>query len=266
MRFLPILLLLAACSSPSREETRLVLAATTSLEDTGLLDTLAVEFARAHPEIILAPISVGTGQAIQLGRRGDADVLIVHDSVSEVALIEEGVAVERRSLMHNDFVIAGPASDPAGARGNDAPAALRAIAVRQALFVSRGDDSGTHRKELALWKEAQLQPNGDWYVEAGLGQGDALILASQKQAYLLSDRATFLRFRERLDLEVLTEGDERLINRYGVVVMKGENSSAAKTFADWITSTEVQRMIGNFGRETFGRSLFEPSDHGAVTP
>ena len=264
MRLILVLLLLAACGGNSSGPTRLVLAATTSLEDTGLLDTLAVAFERDHPEIQLAPIAVGTGQAIQLGRRGDADVLIVHDSAAEMKLVADGVALERRSLMHNDFVIAGPAHDPAGARGNDAAAALRAIAASGSLFVSRGDDSGTHRKELQLWREAGIPNSGEWYVEAGVGQGDALILASQKGAYLLSDRATYLRFKPRLALEVVAEGDPRLVNSYGVIVLNGDRKEEALILADWVTSTRGQEMIARFGRAEFGESIFNPSVHGAA--
>jgi tungstate transport system substrate-binding protein len=262
VRFLAVLLLITGCQSG--DETRLVLAATTSLEDTGLLDTLAAEFASAHPDIRLTPIAVGTGQAIQLARRGDADVLITHDSAAEIALVADGVAKERKSLMHNDFVIAGPADDPAHARGTDALASLRAIAAAGATFVSRGDDSGTHRKELALWRAANTTPRGSWYIEAGLGQGDALLLASQKRAYILTDRATYIRFEPRLGLDVIAERDARLLNTYGVVVLNGKHEEAANTFAGWLTSEDVQRLIGEFGRTTFGESLFIPSDHGAA--
>lgn len=263
MRYLPLLLLLGACADSSGE-TRLVLAATTSLEDTGLLDTLAIEFANAHPDIRLMPITVGTGQALQLARRGEADVVITHDSLAETRLVQDGLASARMSLMHNDFVILGPAADPAAATGNDPVASLRAIASAATPFISRGDDSGTHRKELALWRAAQIQPEGPWYVEAGLGQGDALILAGQKRAYVLSDRATYLRFKNRIDLAIITEGDSALVNSYGIVVMKGNRSKAADTFADWIMSEETLRLIGSFGRTEFGESLFIPSDHGAV--
>ena len=263
MRVFLFVLLLAGCRDPS-EHTRIVLAATTSLEDTGLLDTLAIEFAKAHPDIALSPIAVGTGQAIQLSRRGDADVMITHDSAAEVALVADGSGAERRTLMYNDFLIAGPPTDPARARGTDVLAALRAIQSSAAPFVSRGDDSGTHRKELALWRDAQIQPRGDWYIEAGLGQGDALMLASQKGAYMLTDRATYVRFKARLNLDVISAGDARMRNVYGVVVMNGKNAEAAMLFADWITSANVQRLIGEFGNAATGESLFVPSGHGAV--
>ena len=263
LRFLSLLSLISGCHT-SDAEPRLVLAATTSLEDTGLLDTLAAEFASAHPNIRLTPIAVGTGQAIHLARRGDADVTITHDSAAEMQLVADGVAKERRSLMYNDFVIAGPADDPARARGTDVTASLRAIAAAGATFVSRGDDSGTHRRELALWRAAHLTPSGTWYIEAGLGQGDALILASQKRAYILTDRATYIRFRSRLGLDVISERDARLLNTYGVVVLNGKHDEAAEAFASWVTSEDVQRLIGEFGRAAFGEPLFIPSAHGAV--
>lgn len=261
------MLALGVATSCARAKTRLVLAATTSLEDTGLLDVLGARFAKDHPEIELSPIAVGTGEAIQLGRRGDADVLLSHDSVAEMQLVHAGVAAERRSVMFNDFIIAGPATDPAHAAGFDAINGVRAIAQKRALFISRGDDSGTHREEMKLWQEAGLDPKqvgGDWYVEAGLGMGDALLLAGQKRAYVLSDRGTYLRFRPRIDLAVLVEKDPGLINRYGVTVMNGKRAAAARVFADWVTSADVQTMIGNFGQAEFGRSLFTPSAHGAA--
>jgi tungstate transport system substrate-binding protein len=258
------LLVITGCAKPAADR-RLVVAATTSLEDTGLLDALAAEFRKTHPEIDLVPISVGTGQAIELGRRGDADVLITHDSVAETKLVADGVAKTRQSLMYNDFIIAGPADDPAGVRGRDATAALRAIAQAGAAFTSRGDDSGTHRREMKLWGEAGIVPTGNgWYIEAGLGQGDALVLASQKRAYLLSDRATYLRFKPRLNLEILGGPDARLINNYAVTVLNGERERLGLLFADWLVSREVQALIGEFGRAEFGQSLFNPSAHGAV--
>ena len=219
-------------------------------------------FKNARPAIELSPIAVGTGQAIQLARSGDADVVLSHDSAAETALVTAGLAEARRSVMYNDFIIAGPATDPAHARGHDAIAGLRAIAQNHAMFISRGDDSGTHRKEMKLWQEAGIDPvktKGEWYVVAGLGMGDALLLAGQKQAYILSDRGTYLRFRDRVGLSVLVEMDPRLINRYGVTIMKGERVEAARAFADWITSAPVQRMIGSFGKTQFGQALFTPS-------
>jgi len=263
-----ILLIAAALTSAcgQRDRTRLVLAATTSLEDTGLLDTLSARFAKDHPEIELSPIAVGTGQAIQLARHGDADVVLSHDSAGEMELVASGLARSRQNVMYNDFVIAGPAANPAAVSGSDPIGALKAIANRRALFISRGDDSGTHRKEMKLWNEAGVDPRtagGDWYVEAGLGMGDALILADQKQAYILTDRGTFLRFRSRIALTVLCEHDPRLLNKYAVTVMNGKRIAAAQTFAEWLTSEGVQRLIGDFGRVELGEALFTPSAHGA---
>ena len=260
-----LLIVLPAACGGQQEETRLVLAATTSIDDTGLLDSLAAAFGRAHPEIELSPLAVGTGQAIQLARSGDADVVLSHDSAAEMQLVSEGLARERRSVMHNDFVIAGPAADPAHARGQDAIAALRAIAGAHAAFVSRADDSGTHRREMELWRQTGITPGGDWYIEAGLGMGDALLLAGQKRAYILSDRGTYLRFAPRLQLAVICEHDPRMLNRYGITVMNGARAHASAVFADWITSSAVQRMIGDFGKREFGQALFKPSAHGAVS-
>ncbi len=259
-----LIVLLAACGG-QQKKTRLVLAATTSIDDTGLLDSLAAAFGRAHPEIELSPLAVGTGQAIQLARSGDADVVLSHDSAAEMQLVTEGRARERRSVMHNDFVIAGPAADPARARGQDAIVALRAIAGAHAAFVSRADDSGTHRRELELWRQTAITPAGIWYIEAGLGMGDALLLAGQKGAYILSDRGTYLRFAPRLQLAVICEHDPRMLNRYGITVMNGARAHASAVFADWITSSAVQRMIGDFGKREFGQALFKPSAHSAVS-
>jgi tungstate transport system substrate-binding protein len=257
-----VLPLAIACGrvDSNKTTTRLVLAATTSIDDSGLLDVLASDFAAAHPEIELSPLAVGTGQAIELARRGDADVVLSHDSAAETQLVTAGRAKNRRSVMYNDFVIAGPADDPAHARGQDVVKALQAITNARASFISRGDDSGTHRRELALWRAARITPRSDSsYLEAGVGMGDALLLAGQKRAYILTDRATYLRFKPRLELVVLCEGDSRLLNHYGVTVMNGERAAAAETFADWITSPQVQRRIGEFGKSEFGRSLFTPS-------
>jgi tungstate transport system substrate-binding protein len=257
---LTFLLVASACGG--QKKTRLVLAATTSLEDTGLLDILAAEFAKTHPDIELSPVAVGTGQAIQLGRRGDADVLLSHDSAAEMELVSEGVAVERSSVMYNDFIIVGASSDPASAKGSDPRRGLTAIAKTGSTFVSRGDDSGTHRKEKALWRAAGVEPDsieGSWYIRAGVGMGDALLLAGEKHAYVLTDRGTYLRFKPRIGLAVLVEGDSALHNKYGVTVMKGERQKAAEVFARWVRSEQVQRIIGNFGRAEFGQPLFTPS-------
>lgn len=242
-----------------------MLAATTSLDDTGLLDVLAAEFERAHPDIDLAPVAVGTGQAIQLGRRHDADVLVSHDSAGEMQLVREGAAKERRNVMYNDFIIAGPHNDPAKIRGANALAAFRLIAARKAMFISRGDDSGTHRRELAIWRDAAITPTRNPnYIEAAVGMGDALLMAGQKQAYILTDRGTFMRYQERVELAILVENDPPLFNRYAVTILNGRHAREAEVFADWLTSARVQRLIGEFGKDELGRALFVPSANGAA--
>lgn len=268
LSFIALLLVVAAGCSHDSKKTRIVLAATTSLEDTGLLDVIAAQFARTHPGIELSPIAVGTGQAIELGKRGDADVLLSHDSAGETALVNSGRAISRASVMYNDFVVAGPFTDPAKARGTNAIAALTSISSRRNLFVSRADDSGTHRKEKKLWREAGIDADtikGDWYIRAGVGMGDALLLAGQKRTYILTDRGTYMRFAKRIDLDVICQNDPRLLNKYGVTVMKGDRHKAAEEFARWITSADVQRLIGEFGRKEFGRSLFMPYANGAAS-
>jgi tungstate transport system substrate-binding protein len=182
-------------------------------------------------------------------------------------LVDSGLALQRYGVMHNNFIIVGPASDPARARSDTVANALRAIADTRAPFISRGDDSGTHRREMQLWKASGIDPlagSGQWYFEAGVGMGDALLIAAQKDGYILTDRGTYLRFQPRLDLVIICEGDPPLINNYGVTVMKGERSEAAARFADWIIGVEGQQLIGKFGRAEFGHSLFTPSAHGAA--
>ena len=254
-------LFLVSSASCARPTERIILATTTSVEDSGLLDTLAAAFSAAHPHYVLAPVAAGTGMVLEIGRRRDADVLLSHDSIAEEKLVADGFGYARIPIMYNDFVIAGPASDPAGARGRDAVAALRAIEQQEAAFVSRADDSGTHRRELALWALSGLHPAGPWYIEAGVGMGDALLLAGQKQAYVLADRGTFLKFRERIDLQVLVAGDARLLNNYGVIVIKGaRNEAGGRAFAEWLVGAEARRIIASFGHDAFGRSLFSVSE------
>ncbi len=255
--FTPALLLactLLSCA-PSRE--RVVLATTTSVEDSGLLDSLATSFNAAHPQYLLAPVAAGTGMVLEIGRRKDADVLVTHDSVGEVQFVEEGHGHSRRYVMQNDFIIVGPADDYAGIRGTNALQALRRVADRQIPFVSRADDSGTHRRERKLWTEAGVEPAGAWYLEAGVGMGDALLLAGQKQAYILTDRATYTAFRERVKLDVMIDGDPPLLNKYSVIVVSAaRNEAGGKAFADWLVGAEGRRIINTFGRAAYGKSLF----------
>lgn len=250
--------------------TQLVLGSTTSTEDSGLFAVLIPAFEHAHPAIVVRVIAVGTGQALELGRRKDADVLLVHAPAAESEFVAQGHGVKRCAVMYNDFVIVGPVADPARVTGlKDAPDALRRIARSASLFVSRGDDSGTHRKERGLWEEAHVAPAGTWYLQAGQGMAEVLSITSEKSAYTLTDRATFLAVQDHNSLRVLVEGDKRLINQYGVIPVTGaRHAAAAESFAQWITSAEGQQVIGDFGVAQFGRPLFIPNAQGcpAVTP
>jgi tungstate transport system substrate-binding protein len=210
-------------------------------------------------------IAVGTGQALTLGKDGNADVLLVHARAKEDEFMEAGDGVRREDVMYNDFVIAGPESDPAGIKGmTSATEALKKIAETESTFISRGDESGTHVKELSVWKSAGIEPAGSWYVSAGQGMGEVLTMAAEQQAYTLSDRATYLaRLKEGLDLVILSEGDPVLFNPYGVIAVNPDKGpqikiDLANTFIDWIVSLPVQEEISRFGMADFGQSLFIP--------
>jgi tungstate transport system substrate-binding protein len=235
----------------------IILATTTSTQDTGLLDALLPVFEK-RTGIKVKTVAVGSGEAIEMARRGEADVLLVHSPQAEEKLVAEGRGARRRAVMHNDFVIAGPPSDPARVAGTAKAAdALAAIAKKKAVFVSRGDASGTHKKELGLWEKAAIKPEGGWYVESGQGMGATLRIASEKRAYTLSDRGTLVA-TQNLDLKVLVEGDPALLNPYHVidVVGPGVNAAGGKALADFFVSKEVQLMIGEFTRGS--QKLFVP--------
>ena len=241
-----------------------MLATTTSTRDSGLLDEILPQFEELAG-VDVDVVAVGTGQALQLGEDGNADVLLVHARAREDAFMEEGHGVRREDVMYNDFVIVGPPDDPAGIAGStDAAAAFAQIAEVQAPFVSRGDDSGTHTKEKAIWSAAGIEPAGDWYISAGQGMGAVLTLADETQAYTLSDRATYLaRTLEGTELVILTEGDPILFNPYGVIAVNPEKSPAiqgelADQFIDWMVSVPTQEIISEFGTEEFGQPLFTP--------
>ncbi|HET89437.1 MAG TPA: tungsten ABC transporter substrate-binding protein [Chloroflexi bacterium] len=242
----------------------LILATTTSTQDSGLLDFILPDF-QAEYNITVDVIAVGTGQAIQLGKDGNADVLLVHARSQENAFMDEGHGVRREDVMYNDFIIVGPADDPAGVQGmRDAAAALRMVADAEATFISRGDDSGTHTKEKAIWTAAEIEPAGDWYVSAGQGMGAVLTMADEQQAYTLSDRATYLaRTLEGIELEILVEGDPILFNPYGVIAVNPDKSpdiqvDLANTFIDWLVSLPTQEKIAQCGVVEFGAPLFTP--------
>jgi tungstate transport system substrate-binding protein len=243
---------------------RLILATTTSTQDSGLLDFILPEFEKTAG-VDVDVVAVGTGQAITLGEEGNADVLLVHARAREDEFMAAGHGVRREDVMYNDFVILGPESDPAGIKGTaTAVEAFQKIAESQSPFISRGDESGTHTKELGIWKNAEITPEGDWYISAGQGMGEVLTMSDEQQAYTLSDRATYLaRTKEGLELAVLVEGDEALFNPYGVIVVNPEknpniHADLANQFTDWITSLPVQELIAQFGMEDFGQSLFIP--------
>jgi tungstate transport system substrate-binding protein len=251
---------LAACARENAAPTRVVLATTTSVDDTGLLDVLVPMFQQQHPQYTLEYVAVGSGQALELGRRGDADVIIAHSPADEERFMAEGLGIDRRPLMRNTFVLLGPAADPARVRGiTDIAEAFRRIAATPAPFVSRGDDSGTHRKERSIWDAARVQPAGEWYLEAGVGMADALRIASERQAYILTDNATWLFARSALQLEPLSSGDDRLVNRYSVIrVQHARNAEGATAFADWLLTPDILRVIGEFRRAEVGQALFIP--------
>jgi len=209
-------------------------------------------------------VAVGTGQALKMGEEGNADVLLVHAPSSEKTYMDNGFGSDRRLVMHNDFILVGPAADPAAIKGLGSLEAMKAIAAAGATFASRADDSGTNKKELELWKKAEIDPAGQaWYLETGQGMGATLIIASEKAAYTLTDRATYLANQDKLELVILSEGDPVLLNVYHVIVVNPEkwpkvNLAGATAFADFLTSAEGQALIGTFGVEKFGQPLFTP--------
>lgn len=260
---LSVVLLPVGCSGHKPQAVTLTLATTTSTQDSGLLDDLLPAFEK-ETGINVKVVAVGSGQALELGRRGDADVLLTHSLAAELGFMNEGFGKERRAVMHNDFVIAGPLDDPAKIKKYSTGAeALRAVSESNSPFVSRGDESGTHQKELAIWNTAQIEPSGDWYIQAGTSMAQALRMANEKQAYVLTDRATYLALKQELEIGVLLEGDERLLNHYSVItVSKAKNphirEKEADTFAMFLTSEAGQKRIAAFGVERFGEPLFVP--------
>jgi len=269
MIFILLMVLVCGCASPtptpqSIAGQSLILATTTSTDDSGLLDYLLPDF-EAQYQVTVDVIAVGTGQALTLGEDGNADVLLVHARAREDAFMDAGHGVRREDVMYNDFVIVGPPNDPAGIKGmSDAAQALGMIAEAGAPFVSRGDDSGTHSKEKAIWAKAGHEPAGDWYISAGQGMGAVLTMADEQQAYTLSDRATYLaRTLEGTELVIVVEGDPILFNPYGAIAVNPDKGAQIKNelanvFIDWLISLPTQEMIGRFGVEEFGTPLFTP--------
>lgn len=259
---------LASCGAP--ENPNITLATTTSTKDSGLLDYLLPVF-EDETGYIVEVISVGSGEALALGEQGEADVLLVHSPASEKEFVEAGHADAdgRIEVMYNDFLLIGPETDPAKvgtAAATDAVAAFKAILDTKSVFISRADDSGTYKKELAIWEKAELTPSGSWYVEAAAGMGDVIAMANEKLGYTLSDRATWLNLADTTELKLLCEKDPSgiLNNQYSVICVnpdKNENINAegAKAFQEWLLSDDVQKMIGEYGVEEYGEQLFVPN-------
>jgi len=266
------ILMAVGCGGGGEE---VILATTTSTYDSGLLDTLVPDFEK-QTDYEVKIIAVGTGQALAMGERGDADVLLVHAPSSEMELVESGAAINRQLVMHNDFVIVGSEDDPADIEGMTSAAdAFTTIYESGETFVSRGDDSGTHKKEMAIWKDAGLDPEGQsWYEQSGQGMGATLQIANQKDAYTLTDRGTYLAQSENLDLVVLVEGDPVLFNVYHVMQVNPDkfdmvNGPGGAAFVDFMVSDATQDIIREFGVDKFGQPLFIPDagkDEAEITP
>jgi tungstate transport system substrate-binding protein len=257
-------LTLFALAPASAQEKNIILATTTSTQDSGLLDVLVPAFEK-QSGFLVKTIAVGSGQAMTMGEKGEADVLLVHSPDAEKKFMEAGNGTRRLLVMHNDFIIVGPAADPAKLKGIPSAAeALKKIGAGGGTFISRGDKSGTHSKELALWKAAAVTPEGQaWYQQTGLGMGPTLNVASEKGFYTLADRGTYLALKKNLALEILVEGEKSLLNVYHVIEVSQAkwpkvNAAGAKAFADFMVAAETQKTISTFGVEKYGSPLFFP--------
>ncbi|HEY7317785.1 MAG TPA: substrate-binding domain-containing protein [Candidatus Binatia bacterium] len=245
------------------KEKNIILSTTTSTQDSGLLDVLVPLFEK-QTGYTVKTVSVGTGAALALAAKGDADVALVHAPSLEKKYVADGKLLNRRLVMYNDFVIIGPKDDPAKIKSaKTALAALELIEQSKLPFVSRGDNSGTHNLEKSLWKQAGIQPKGDWYIESGQGMGATLNIANERNAYTITDRGTYLALRKRVSLPILIEGDRVLLNIYSVMEVNPANGPrvnkvGGKAFADFMVSPEAQNVIKNFGVEKFGQPLFVP--------
>ena len=263
--FLVLLCFLLLATPVLSAEARLKLSTTTSTENSGLLYELLPPFEKQF-NVKVDVISVGTGKALELGKNGDADVVLVHARNLEDQFVADGFGVNRRDVMHNDFIIIGPTADPAGiGKAKTAAEALKLISKKKSSFVSRGDKSGTHNKELSLWNTAKTKPSGSWYIESGRGMGDVLIMAHEKGAYTLTDRGTYLAFQKdgKINLPILFEGDPTLFNPYGIIAVNPErhpsvNYVMAMALIGWVTSPAGQKIIAEYGKEKYGAPLFYP--------
>ena len=257
-----ILILLLIFSTAVSAQEKLVMATTTSTENSGLLDELVPPFEEKFG-VRVDVVAVGTGAAIELGENGDADIIFVHARAAEEEFVEAGYGVNRRDVMYNDFVILGPPSDPAAIEGMESAAeVLQTIADSGAEFVSRGDNSGTHKKELSIWGSAGVEPEGSWYIESGQGMGASITMADEREAYILADRGTFLAYSGDIDLEILSSGDPELFNPYGIIPINPAyhshvNYQMAMAFVGYVTSQQGQKIINNYTR--YGEQLFTPN-------
>jgi len=273
--FTLMLLFLSACGNANSKDaaatekktaakpapTDMILATTTSTQDSGLLDVIIPMFEKQN-NVKVKVIAVGTGEALAMGTKGEADALLVHAPAAEKAVVDAGDAINYKRVMYNDFVLVGPKENPAGVSGDDILAAFKKLAETKATFVSRGDDSGTNKKELAIWTTANIKPAGNWYVSTGQGMGQTLQVAAEKKGYVLTDRATWLAQSKNLDtLKIVVEGGKDLMNIYHVMEVNPEkhdkvNSTDAKKFVEFMVDPKTQDVIENFGKKEFGRSLF----------
>lgn len=248
-----------AASGPVNPD--LILATTTSTRDSGLLDYLLPLFEQ-QTGYKVKMVAVGTGEALKMGEEGNADVLLVHAPASEKTYMEGGFGKDRFLVMHNDFIIVGPADDPAKIKESaNTKDAFTAIAQTKSIFISRGDDSGTNKAELTIWKSAGITPEGDWYIKTGQGMGDTLRVASEKEGYTLTDRATYLSLKDSLSLPILYQGDAALLNIYHVITVNPDkwpkvNYTGAMAFANWLVSADTQKLIADFGLDKYGQPLF----------
>ncbi|PGY15263.1 substrate-binding domain-containing protein [Bacillus sp. AFS031507] len=270
-----LLLILAACGNsdtkdsaekvkktePKAAPTEMILATTTSTQDSGLLDVLIPMFEKEN-NVKVKTIAVGTGQALEMGTKGEADVLLVHAPAAEKAVVDAGDAINYKRVMYNDFILVGPKENPAGVSGDDINAAFKKLSDSKATFVSRGDDSGTHKKELGIWAAASIKPAGEWYVSTGQGMGQTLQVAAEKKGYVLTDRATWLAQEKNLDtLQIVVEGGKDLMNIYHVMQVNPEkhdkiNSKDAEKFVEFMVDAKTQDVIEDFGKKEYGQSLF----------
>ncbi|MCX5808279.1 MAG: substrate-binding domain-containing protein [Proteobacteria bacterium] len=259
-----IFLLFSATAPVSAQQKNIILATTTSTQDSGLLDVLIPIFEKKTGYFVKT-IAVGSGQAMAMGQKGEADVLLVHSPDAEAKFVAQGYGVNRRLVMHNDYIIVGPGKDPAGIKGMKSTVEVfKKIAAKKSLFMSRGDNSGTNSKEKAIWKASVIDPEKEkWYQQTGLGMGQTLNVASEKWAYTLADRGTYLALKKRLGLDILAEGDAILLNIYHVIEVNPAkwpkvNAAGAKAFADFMVSKEVQDIVKVFGVDKYGSPLFFP--------